>query len=351
MPATQAGDKIIDMAGEPGETRQADWVERLPLALPQPLALAITLAAVAAACLLRALLHPLLQTGMAFITFFPVVIILTFLFGARMGIVATALSTVLAWLFFVSDPLQPSFVLSGVPALVPFLLLVSINIAMLHAMQQANAKLRRERARSAALAATRETLFRELQHRVSNNLQIAAGLLSLQKKHVADESARAAVEEAARRLAVIGRVSRQLYASDGHARSMAEFLAPLCADVVEMSGRAGVAVAIHAAEDVRLPPDAALPLALIVAETVANAIEHGFAAREHGSIEVSVARDPAGALVIEVADDGHGLPSDFDAAASGSLGLGIVRAFADQLGARFSLSGGERTVAQLVLPG
>lgn len=340
------------MTGGSTDTTRAPWVERLPLTPPPVLALAAALAAVVAALGLRLLLHPVMPTGMAFVTFFPVVIVVTFLLGARMGLVAALASAVLAWIFFISDPLRPGFVLDSAPAFVPFVLLVAMNIALLHAMQAANAKLRSERARTAALAETRETLFRELQHRVSNNLQVAAGLLALQKKHVTDAAARTAVDEAARRIGVIGRVSRQLYDPSGGARSMRDLLEPLCADVVEMSGRDGVTLTMRAADDVMLEPDAAVPLALIVAETIANAIEHGLANRECGTIEVVLDRDSEGALRVEVRDDGCGLPADFDLATQGSLGLGIVRSLAEQLGGEFEIaSESGRTVARLVVPG
>jgi two-component sensor histidine kinase len=65
------------------------------------------------------------------------------------------------------------------------------------------------------LADTRELLFRELQHRVSNNLQVAAGLLTMQKRQLTDVSEKTALDEAAGRLALIGRISRQLYDPSG----------------------------------------------------------------------------------------------------------------------------------------
>jgi two-component sensor histidine kinase len=331
--------------------RREPWIERLPLLADRPwLALAITLATVAAALALRLLLVSVMPAGMPFVTFFPTVLMIAFLLGARMGAIATAASILGAWYFF-TDPLRATFMFGTGPAIVPFLVLAALNLAIFHWLQATNAKLRHERARSAALAETRETLFRELQHRVSNNLQVAAGLLALQKKHVADGAARVAVDEASRRLTVIGRISRQLYESDGGPRSMRDFLQPLCADVIEMSGRQGVTCEVIADEDVKLEPDAALPLALVVAEAVANAIEHGFADSETGRIEIELTREASGAIAIEVRDDGKGLPEGFDIATSSSLGLGIARTFVEQLGGSFALSGGERTIARLVVPG
>lgn len=339
------------MAGGSADKIRESWVERLPLFAGRPwLAAAITLILVGLALGLRLLLVPLWPTGLPFLTFLPAVLVASFLLGARMGVLATAASTAVAFALLVADPWRPSFVGGSAPAIVPFMALALFNVLLFHWMQSANAKLRAERARSAALAATRETLFRELQHRVSNNLQVAAGLLSLQKKQVSDDGARAAFDEAARRLGLIGRISRQLYEPDGDARSMQALLEPLCANVAEMSGRSGVKIDLHPCEDVQLAPDKALPLALIVAEAVANAIEHGFAGREDGAVEIAFERNADGGLVVEVRDDGHGLPQGFDTAASASLGLGIIRSLAEQLDGKFELLGGERTVARLSLP-
>ncbi|MCW3834584.1 sensor histidine kinase [Sphingomonas canadensis] len=338
------------MAGKeasPGER----WHERFPIAPARPwIAPAAALGLVALALLLRIAIRPWAPTGLPFLFFFPAVMLTAFLFGVRTAVAAAGFSLLLAWTLLIGDPMRPGVFVAILPAVVPFVVLAGFTLWLFHLMQQTNAMLRRERARSAALAETREALFRELQHRVSNNLQVAAGLLVLQKRHVTDANARAAVDEAARRIGMIGRVSRQLYAADGKARAMQDFLAPLCADAVEMSGRDGITVAVQGDGDVMLAPDAALPVALIVAEAVANAIEHGFAARSGGRIDVVHARDGEGMLTVEVRDDGCGLPDGFAMAEAAGLGLGIARTLAEQLGGSFTLERGERTVARLTLP-
>ncbi|MDF7777493.1 histidine kinase dimerization/phosphoacceptor domain -containing protein [Sphingomonas sp. AOB5] len=327
-----------------------NWLERLPLAASRPwLAAGATLAMVAVAAVGRWLLLGAMPVGSPFVTFFPTVLLVCFLFGVRYGVIAAGISALLGWAFFVRDPMQPSFVLQSFPAIVPFLILITLNLGIFAWMQRINARLRIERERSAALADTRELLFRELQHRVSNNLQVAAGLLALQKKRVSDPEARTALDEAARRLGVIGRISRQLYEAEGTTRSLRAFLEPLCADVVDAGGKPGVALTITGGEDMTLPSDAAIPVALIVAEAVANAIEHGFADRDGGAIEVELVRD-GGHIRIEVRDDGKGLPDGFDMAAKGSLGLGIATMLAGQLKGRFELENGRGATARLNVP-
>ena len=327
------------------------WLEQLPLAGDRPwLGVAAMLAMVVAAIALRFLVDPMLPPGFPYLTFFPVVILSSFLFGARIGAGAAVLCGLAAWFWFI--PPFSSFAIgpqTGV-ALGFYAFVVATDVALVHWMQRANRNLAHQRRVSVALADTRELLFGELQHRVSNNLQVAAGLLSVQKRSVADPAARAALDEAVRRLALIGRISRQLYDAAGGVRDMRGFLEPLCADVVDASGRPGIRCTVEVADEAQLRPDAAIPLALIVGEAIANAIEHGFRDRDTGAIAVQLTRQPADRLQIDIIDDGHGLPDGFRADASDSLGLRIATMLAQQLDGSFTMIAGPRTTARLLLP-
>lgn len=333
------------------------WHERLPLrALPMWQALAIAGGIVGAAFVLRIAIMSAIPAGSPFVTFFPAVLIIAFLLGVRVGVYSAVASALLGAWFFMSDPLAPGYFATSVPSAVAYGVLVTVNLTLFHWMQSANDKLRAERQRSAALAKTRELLFRELQHRVSNNLQVAAGLLALQKKHVEGDRARAALEEASRRIGVIGRISRELYESDGGIRSLNALIAPMCRDVLDAGGMPGIALRVNGGENQALLSDAGIPVALIVAEAVANAIEHGFAGRETGTIAVECMGSSTGSgFKIEIRDDGHGLPEGFDIEHGAGLGLRIAATLAEQLGGQFELvarrAEGGGTTARLVVPG
>lgn len=280
------------------------WIERLPIAPDRPiLSTAAMLSIVGMAWLLRVIADPLLPPGFPYVTFFPAVIVTSFLFGVRLGTAAAALCGVLAWYFFV--PPLGSFALthgSGF-ALAFYVFVVVTDLALVHWMQRANCELAREREANRSLADTRELLFRELQHRVSNNLQVAASLLTMQRRQLADADGRAALDEAAGRLALIGRISRQIYDPSGAAQPLVPFLEELCRTVIEASGRIDVALEVEGDGHIRIMPDAAIPTALIVAEAVANAIEHGFADIQGGTIVVRIARTPQEGLNVTVHDN------------------------------------------------
>lgn len=343
------------MRNDPPRRSLSSLAERVPLLRGRPLiALALTVALCVVGLFTRWAADPLLPPGFPYVTFFPAVILASVLFGARAGLVAGMLCGLAAWYWFI-PPVGFGWGFGTGVALTFYVFVVVTDLLLVHWMQRANRRLAAERERSARLAETRELLFRELQHRVSNNLQVAAALLSLQRRKVAQPEARAALDEASRRLALIGRISRQLYDAGGGTRSLRTFLEPLCHDVIDACGRPGVSLAVHADADLALESDHAVPVALIVAEAISNAVEHGFAGRETGRLDVALRRAGDGTIV-EVRDDGHGLPPGFALDGSDSLGLRIAVTLAAQLGGRFTLEqggepGGERgTLARLALP-
>nr|WP_235399081.1 histidine kinase dimerization/phosphoacceptor domain -containing protein [Sphingomonas sp. SRS2] len=329
----------------------AQLLERLPLGRDRPmLAYGCTLAICAVSFSVRMLAEPLLPAGFPYVSFFPAVILSTFLFGVRPGILAGILCGLIAWYCFIPPYFAVKITGGIVFALGFYSVVVVIDILLIDWMQRANRRLADERERSERLAERGELLFRELQHRVSNNLQVVSGLLSLQMRGISDETARLALDDAARRLALIGRIHRQLYNPHGDQLHLAAFLTELGADLVEASGKAGVDFRVEAPEDIDLAPEAAVPMALIVAEAVTNAIEHGLAGREKGEVLIEVWQRKDGSLDIDVSDDGAGLPSGFDLATTDSLGLRLAQMLARQLRGSFILSGGTRTVARLRLP-
>lgn len=323
--------------------------ERVPVALAWPLAVGASLIGVALAAALRMMLDSYLPPGFPFLTFFPVVIVAAFLFGGRIGALTAFASGIVAWYAFIPPV---GFVLNrgAAIALGFYLFITAIDIALIDWMQRAARQLVIERETSARLADTRQLLFRELQHRVSNNLQMVAGLLALQKRQIDDPAARDGLDAAARRLALIGRISRQLYDPQGAGGDLVGFLDALVGDVIEASGRAGISHRVEGRAVVELAPESAIPLALSVAEAVANAIEHGFADRDGGLVTVRVDCGD-GRVRVEVEDDGHGLAPDF-APAPGSLGLRIATLLTGQLGGSFVLDRGLRggAVARIDLP-
>ena len=306
------------------------------------------LAAFLAALVSRFALLDEVPYGIPFLTFFPAVILTAFLSGLWPSVAVGIASTLAAWFFFL--PPSWSFALFPSTALILALFagIVAVNIAVIDVMHQALDRLGAEKARSAALAEQREVLFRELQHRISNNLAIVSALLNLERADVEDEKAKQALTEAATRLALIGKIHRKLHDPAGAQFRFGAFMEDLCHDVLEASGAQNVVCMVSAAE-AEIPPDKVIPIALIATELISNALEHGFANRERGTIRIDFT--PLGAdHVLTVADDGNGLPDGFSPEATKSLGLKIVRSLARQIDATFAMESVDGTRCRLVFP-
>jgi len=315
--------------------RIANGMDRFPLATDRPwVGYGAAIALMALAWWIRDWVHPYLPSGFPYVTFFPAIVASAFLFGLRPGILAAVIGFFLSRWFFV-QPLH-SFSLSGGAgvAMAFYVLVVGVDIVLIQWMQAAHRRLDAERRRSSALAENRELLFRELQHRVGNNLQMLSSMLSLQKRRLSDPAAIAAIDEASRRLGTVGRVQRQIYNPDGAQLDLPSFLEQVLLDAIASSARNDVTFELTDIAPISLNPDAAIPTALIVTEAVSNAIEHGFGDERGGHIRVG-ASEVGGKMTITVEDDGRGLAADF--APGNSLGLRIAQSLASGLGGHFAL--------------
>jgi two-component sensor histidine kinase len=226
-------------------------------------------------------------------------------------------------------------------ASVVLLLMLATNW-LIGSLKTSRDRLAVERERHAALAESRDLLYRELQHRVSNNIQIISGLLLLQSQEVGDRKAKRALSEASSRIGLIARIQRQLHGHDGERAPFHRFARDLLTDAIAASGAAEVRLEIEGGAE-PLHAEQATPVSLVLLECVNNALEHAFAA-EGGVVRVSMAREGQ-RHVLTVVDDGRGLPEGFDLEAAGSLGLKIVRTMAGQLGGGFSMTREVRGVA------
>jgi len=170
---------------------------------------------------------------------------------------------------------------------------------------------------------TKDATIREIHHRVKNNLQTVAALLRLQARRIEAPEGRDALEEAVRRVGSIAIVHETLSTSYEEAVDFDDVADRLRVMVSEVSSRGAVVHTRREGSFGTLTAEVATPLAMVLTEVLQNAVEHGFGEGE-GTITVT-ARRRSGRLLVVVADDGRGLPEGFDADASTSLGMSIVR--------------------------
>lgn len=182
-----------------------------------------------------------------------------------------------------------------------------------------------------ALAA-KEMLLHEVNHRVKNSLQLATSLLHLQAGSTPSAELRQGLLDARSRIAVVAGVHRQLYASGLHDRiDVVAYLRELTTATVDALGnRETINLIFNHYGSVSLPLTHAVSLALITSELITNAVKYAFGPRTTGTVTVSI-RSRNDGFELEVADDGRGLPQDFDIAGSSGLGTRIVTALVRQV--------------------
>lgn len=179
----------------------------------------------------------------------------------------------------------------------------------------------------------KETLLKEVHHRVKNNLQVIASLLRLQSRYLQDEQSRAMFEESQNRVHSISLVHEMLYRTADLSRvDFGEYLRTLTTHLCDGWKATGRAIELSVdAAGVHLTVDTAIPCGLIVNELVTNALKHAFPDTTAGSIRITAAHEPPGWLKVVVQDNGIGLPENLNLRRSGSLGLELVNSLVRQL--------------------
>jgi two-component sensor histidine kinase len=199
----------------------------------------------------------------------------------------------------------------------------------------------------------KDAVIREAHHRVKNTLQTATSLLMLQAHASASSEVRALLKVASDRLCALGVVHEMLYrhADDAQTILVQPLLIALADSLKDASAEpSGNRIGLYvSADDVTLTSDQAIPLALFANEAISNAYKHAFPNGTTGSIAVSLSRTSE-AIVLEVRDNGAGMSQTNH---PGTLGLSLMRTFAEQLSAAISftpMAGETGTLVRLQMP-
>jgi two-component sensor histidine kinase len=214
------------------------------------------------------------------------------------------------------------------------LLQVAVNGALRQASirkarDAAEAEVHASRDRYAALAAEREVLLREVNHRVGNSLQIIASLLHLQANSASQDDVKAALTNAMGRVAAVAQVHRRLYTShDLKSVLLNQYLDALLEDLRRSAEGNRMSRLTLKAEPVEIDPDRAVAIGIIVNELVMNAVKYAY---PHSAGPIHVELHALGDdLTMSITDDGVGLNAKTDPRSTG-MGQRIVTAMATKL--------------------
>jgi two-component system, sensor histidine kinase PdtaS len=199
-----------------------------------------------------------------------------------------------------------------------------------------NAELAATLRQHAAVAREREVLLREVHHRVKNDLQLISSILCMQSRRLSEPRSIAALEDCESRVRAVAMVHELMYRADKPSRiSMAGTIQSLALAMFRVAdtggGRVAIQVDVEGAQT--LDVERAIPCALILNELITNAFKHAFPGGRAGTVSVALREPSPGHVVLNVADDGVGIPPDVDLDGEGYLGWRLVDALAEQLSA------------------
>jgi two-component sensor histidine kinase len=276
-----------------------------------------------------------------FITLFPAILIAAMVGGLRVGILVAVLSGLAGWYWFVA-PLG-SFWLPwhGYLVMILFVITAAIQLYVIRTLNLAVDQLSDERDRT-------ETLFKELQHRVANNLQFVSSLLQWQRRTAISDpvSSMKALDIAQNRLELMARIHRRLYDPNAIRMPLGQYFEGLCQEILEATGAKNV-VCLVEVPPVTFDINRLIALSLLLNEAITNSVKHGFDGRERGTVSIRLDLDAANRYALTITDDGIGLVSGTEPK---GLGSNIMQGLAAQLGGEITFVAEGGMTTRVVFP-
>ncbi len=199
--------------------------------------------------------------------------------------------------------------------------------------------------------AEKESLLKEVHHRVRNNTASIVGLLSIQAQSIADSEARSVLQGAIGRVESMSVLYDKLLVSEQYGTSSVKGYLEDLADRVVAFFPAGATTNLETrVDDFDVKSDTLFFLGLITNELLTNVMKYAFNGHADGLVTLAVERS-ANRVKLIVQDDGAGLPPGFDLESASGFGLSLVRMLSKQLGGSFTISGknGTRSVLEFAL--
>lgn len=191
----------------------------------------------------------------------------------------------------------------------------------------------------------KETLIKEIHHRVKNNLQVIASILKLQALRTEDPEAAEVLRDCRNRVFSIAMIHEELYRSE-HLASIhvVDYIRHLGEHLIYefLSVSPPVSLTVDCDESIDLDIDTGIPCGLIIDELLTNALKYAFTPGDHGSIRIVFARYDGG-YELRVSDNGAGFPPDIDFRETDTLGMQLVTNLVEQLSGTIELVRGRGT--------
>ena len=199
----------------------------------------------------------------------------------------------------------------------------------------------------------KDTLLKEIHHRVKNNLQTITSLVNIHLRSASSADTRQVLEEVQARVRALALANRYLYESeDARFVDLELFVGELCQTLYDTLSGAERGIMVEAdVESITIASERAVPIALLVTEAVTNAFKHAFPDGRTGQISVALRRSGEATALLSISDDGVGYRGEADTSPTmvygEGVGMSLISAFARQLGEDLEISGPPGTTITL----
>lgn len=175
-------------------------------------------------------------------------------------------------------------------------------------------------------------MLKEIHHRVKNNLQIISSLLNLHAETINDPRVLSLFEDLRHRVNSMALIHEKMYQSKNLVNiDIAAYIDELIRTLIDAYDSNKNIRLQSDIQHIEFKIDTIVPLGLILSEIVSNSLKYAFGNQVEGTIEVSMKKLHNNVFVLEVGDNGSGLPAGVDFITTDSLGMMLIRMLTEQL--------------------
>lgn len=232
------------------------------------------------------------------------------------------------------EKLIKSFTIGGI-------VLLSIIIGLLYRQyrikQRSNTVILRNNDQLQHLLTEKEWLVKEIHHRVKNNFHIVASLLEIQSSYLKNNDALLAIKESQNRIHSMSIIHQKLYQSETLSTiHMPEYIYELVEHLRESYDIRNIGFSLQI-DNIELNHASAITLGLMLNEAITNSIKYAFGKTEDGKICITLTHISDSQLLLSIADNGRGLPDNFESRIGASMGMELLQGLSDDLGGSFNI--------------
>ena len=196
----------------------------------------------------------------------------------------------------------------------------------------------------------KETLLKEVHHRVKNNLQLISSILNLQSTYLQDETLLQYFKESQSRVFTMASVHEELYESENFQKvELNAFLNRIVPDLVHLYSQDTIITYEINAEEIFVELSLAIPIGLIANEIITNSIQHAFPGSQTGHIYISCSVEN-NAIVLIIHDNGIGIPDTYNSDEPNSLGIQLIDTLVKQIHANYEIRNEDGCAVHLFIP-